>query len=204
MTEIPVALEGLPFVGKSSSARALASDNPQVMIVADYHELIDRTERIRFSSVAASEREQSERVSRYERLDQERWAVADRHLQQKSVVFDRSYVSIMAYDLAIRRTFFNHSPDPSGSQLLDPAIRRCRVPSRIVFIEIPLGTAIERHYSLATGIDQRLRTPEFLRTLIWAYEQALSGCESLVKRVDGTQPLDSVVTDVRECVYGKR
>jgi thymidylate kinase len=196
-----VALEGLPFTGKSSAALNLKSKSSAAAIIPDYHELIAPDDRARMAKLSDSTADQQVRIDIYRRLDDRRWDLAG-GLVHSVVVFDRCYVSIAAYRLALQRTFgttrWGQSPD--RPELSDTRCERS-VPREILYFQVDLEVAVDRHRRLSTTLDPQLRTPAFLSSLIDAYGEVLKDCGSQVVSIDSNEPLDVVVDGVQEYVH---
>ncbi len=196
-----IAFEGLPFTGKSTAAANLVRGSSGVAVVPDYHELIASHDRRCMATLSDSASDQRVRVGIYRSLDDERWNLA-RELVRPVVVFDRCFVSIAAYRLALQRTFgasrWGQSVDP------ETADTRCErpVPREILYFDVDVDVAVERHRRLSITIDPLLRTPAFLSSLIDAYGEVLKDCGSEVVSIDSNEPLGAVVDKVNEYVHG--
>jgi len=197
-----IALEGLPFTGKSSAALHLKSKFSGAAIIPDYHELIAPDDRARMARLSDSAADQQVRIDIYRRLDDRRWDLAG-GLVHPVVVFDRCYVSIAAYRLALQRTFgtsrWGQAPD--RPELSDTHCERS-VPREILYFHVDLDVAVDRHRQLSATIDPQLRTPTFLSSLIDAYGEVLKDCGSQVVSIDSNEPLGVVVDGVHEYVHG--
>ena len=159
-----IAFEGLPFTGKSTAAaNLLRGSSGVVAVVPDYQELVAPHDRRRMATLSDSATDQRVRVGVYRSLDDERWNLA-RELIQPVVVFDRCFVSIAAYRLALQRTF----GASRWSRSLDPetADTRCErpVPLEILYFDVDVDVAVDRHRWLSVTIDPLLRTPAFSYT----------------------------------------
>ncbi|WP_194838590.1 AAA family ATPase [Nocardia sp. XZ_19_369] len=191
-----VALEGLPFTGKSSAAAALHRANPSISVIADYHELLTAPERAQMAALSNSLADQHRRVQMYRDMDDLRWKQAH-HARGPVVVLDRCFVSIAAYRTALHRSFAATVWN-SGENSAEGLECEKPIPDTIVYFALDLDTALARHHRLATTIDERLRGRGFLSNLIDAYNQVLTRCTSTVFVVDSTRDLPTVVRTVEE------
>jgi thymidylate kinase len=198
-----IALEGLPFTGKSTASASLQRTLGGVAIVADYHELIAPDDRQRMATLSDSAADQVSRVNMYRRLDDHRWDLA-RGSRHQVIVFDRCYVSIAAYRVALHQTFGARLWNQSRQAQVEAIDRQCerKVPREILYFGVDLDVAVDRHRRLSTMIDQRLRTRDFLSNLIDAYQEVLKDCGSEVTYIDSNRPLDEVVGQVMNHVRG--
>ncbi|WP_043735850.1 AAA family ATPase [Nocardia asiatica] len=193
-----IAFEGIPFAGKSTAATGLARRHPGMRVVPDYHEMLTPAERVRVAQLSDSAADQHHRVAMYRDLDDRRWKLADES-DSTTVVFDRCYLSIAAYRLALHAAFGLPGDPDTADEAPGPVCER-PIPPVVVFFAVSASTAVERHHRLARTIDTRLRTYEFLSTLIGAYRQVLTACGARVLVIDSDQPLTEVVADACECV----
>ncbi|WP_028479030.1 AAA family ATPase [Nocardia sp. CNY236] len=193
-----IAFEGIPFAGKSTAANELAGQHPGVRVVPDYHEMLTKTERVRVAQLSDSADDQHHRVAVYRDLDDRRWKQANES-GSPTVIFDRCYLSIAAYRLALH-TAFGLPGDPDTAGQAPAAVCERPIPPVVVFFAVPVSAAVERHNRLARTIDTRLRTREFLSTLIDSYRHVLTACDARVLVVDSNRPLTEVVAYATECV----
>lgn len=193
-----IAFEGLPFAGKSTAATELSRRHPEVRVAPDYHEMLTPTERVRIAQLSDSADDQHHRVAVYRDLDDRRWKQAD-EFGSPTVIFDRCYLSIAAYRLALH-TSFGLPGDPDAIGRAPSAVCERPIPPVVVYFAVSAPAAVERHHRLARTIDIRLRTREFLSTLIDSYRQVLTACDARVLVVDSNQPLAEVVAHACECV----
>ncbi|ATL70052.1 AAA family ATPase [Nocardia terpenica] len=196
-TQRLIAFEGLPFVGKSTTAAALARRHNEVAMVPEYHDLLSAEARARMKQLSSSVADQLERVSLYRDLDDRRWRLA-RETGCRTVIFDRCFVSIAAYRLALHRTFDHAGTDPAA--LAVDSVCEKPIPPLVVYFAVSVTTAVERHRRLVRTVDPRLCSARFLATLIDAYEQVLAATASRVLVVDSNRPLDHVVAHACRCV----
>lgn len=198
-----IAFEGLPFTGKSTTAAALQCEQPAATVVPDYHELIPPSDRSRMATPPESANDQHGRLSVYRKIDDQRWVHASRP-DSALVLFDRCFLSITTYTMALSRTFDRDlPPEPPDQARSNGDIRERRIPPEIVYFDIDLDVAIDRHRRWSTSIDVRLRSREFLANLLDAYKEVLAMCGSDIIVVDSNRPLDELVKSVRGYVYGK-
>ena len=195
-----IALEGLPFTGKSTAAGALRSAN-DAGVVDDYHELLSPDQRAQIATLSDSALDQQRRVEMYRGIDDLRWQQAFT-MRTPVVVFDRCFISIAAYRVALRRTFGttlwqDKEPHAFGDTECDRP-----VPAEVLFFAVDVDVALARHARLATTIDSRMRDREFLTNLIDAYGDVLDTCGSTIASIDSNQDLDEVDNAVREHVHG--
>jgi hypothetical protein len=190
------ALEGLPFAGKSSCGRFVAARDPKTLLLADYHDLLPAERRL--AQVPSSAPEQHGRIEKYLELDRGRWQQAHDAAASR-VVLDRCHVSLMAYAIALEpwigATASRQSIERIQRALADPA-HPLQAPTRILYLEMSAQTASSRCRAHATTLQERMRTVEFAKGLIEAYEQALGVVESEVVRCSSEQPLDALETEV--------
>ncbi|MFI5009710.1 MAG: hypothetical protein ACHQDY_05480 [Solirubrobacterales bacterium] len=192
------ALEGLPFAGKSSSCRFLKERWPQTLLLPDYHDLLPVKRRGALAEAPDSSAEQRARIETYLELDRSRWQKA---LNAKAgpIVLDRCHVSLTAYAVALEpwigAAASRESIDRIERALYDPA-HPLREPTVIVYLQMSAEIASERCRTHATMMQESLRTVDFARRLIDAYEQALANVPSEVVRCSSEQPLDRLQADV--------
>lgn len=195
-----IALEGLPFTGKSTAATALGGLMADIAIVPDYHDLLTPGDRLRMAALSESPDDQRRRVALYRELDDWRWKQSI-DADARVVVFDRCFLSVAAYGAALHRTFgstiWNGQPASGG----DVTVCENMVPPVILFFDVDLDAAVDRHRRLCTTIDLRLRSPQFLSNLIDAYRCALADSGSEIVAIDSNRPLDAVVRDVCRYVH---
>lgn len=198
-----IAFEGLPFTGKSTTAAALQCEQPAVTVVPDYHELIPPSDRSRMATLPESADDQHGRLSVYRKIDDQRWVHAGGP-DSSLVLFDRCFLSVTTYTMALSRTFdVVLPPEPLDQARSNDGIYERRIPPEIVYFDIDLDVAIDRHRRWSTSIDVRLRSRKFLANLIDAYTEVLAMCGSDIIVVDSNRPLDELVESVREYVYGQ-
>ncbi|WP_216893923.1 AAA family ATPase [Nocardia alni] len=193
-----IAFEGLPFAGKSTAATAVAHQHSGVMVVPDYHEMLTPAERLRVAQLSDSADDQHHRVAVYRDLDDRRWKLTDES-DSPTAIFDRCYLSIAAYRLALH-TAFGLPGDPDTATTAPMPVCERPIPPLIVYFSVSAPTAVDRHHRLARTIDTRLRTQDFLSILIDAYQQVLAASGSRVITIDSDQPLADVVTRACESV----
>jgi len=192
------ALEGLPFAGKSSTAHFLKALWPETLLVPDYHDLLPTDRRQAFAQMSVSASEQRSRIERYLELDRMRWqTVLDANTSQ--VVLDRCHLSLMAYAIALEPAIGTSASSESLAHiehnLRDPA-HPLGQPAGIVYLEMNAETASKRCSTYATTMHWSLRTVEFARRLIEAYELVLSNVPIEVVRCSSEQSLDALHADV--------
>jgi thymidylate kinase len=192
------ALEGLPFAGKSSSGRFLKERWPQTLLLPDYHDLLPVKRRGALADAPDSSAEQRARIETYLELDRSRWQKA---LDAKAgpIVLDRCHVSLTAYAVALEpwigTAASRESIDRIERALCDPA-HPLREPTVIVYLPMSAEIASERCRTHATTMHESLRTVDFARRLIDAYEQVLANVPSEVVRCSSEQPLDRLQAEV--------
>jgi thymidylate kinase len=190
------ALEGLPFAGKSSCGRFVAGRHPKTLLLADYHDLLPAGGEL--AQVPGSAPEQRGRIEMYLELDRRRWKQA-LDAAASSVVLDRCHVSLMAYAIALEpwigATASRQSIERIERALADPA-HPLRAPTRILYLEMSAQTASNRCRAHATTMQERMRTVEFAKGLIEAYEHVLAAVESEVVRCSSEQPLAALEVEV--------
>ncbi len=193
-----LALEGLPFAGKSSSGRFLKECWPQTLLLQDYHDLLPAERRGALAKAPDSSAEQRHRIETYLELDRSRWQkVLD--ARAAPVVLDRCHISLMAYAIALEpwagAAASQESIDRIARALRDPA-HPLREPTAIVYLQMSAEIASERCRMHATTMQESLRTVDFARRLIDAYEHVLANVPSEVVRCTSEQPLDALQAEV--------
>lgn len=200
-----IALEGLPFTGKSMTAAALQRETGAVVVIPDYHELISMSDRTRMATLPKSAEDQHSRLTIYRSIDNERWRRVARLSGNPLVIFDRCFLSIRAYSTALSRTYSKVLPPEFFDRTQAANIgSEARMPPEVIYLDVDLDVAVDRHRRLSTSIDVRLRSREFLANLIDAYKVLLAACRSEVTVVSSNRPLDDVVGGVRGYVYGDK
>lgn len=184
MTPEAVALEGLPFSGKSTCLRRSARRGR--IVIPEYHELLPQ---LGASSAGSSLEDQVTALRTYRKLEADRWRLVDESDAQFAVL-DRSFVSVLAYTAALAE--MHAAADWRALAELE-ARRRPRLPKAILMIALPLDEAVRRHARFARQIPTALRSATFLAHLISSYERLFEELGVDVQYVDGDQPLESVV-----------
>lgn len=192
------ALEGLPFAGKSSTGRFLTKRWPETLFVPDYHDLLPSRRGQAFARMPTSASEQRSRIETYLELDRRRWRAA-LDADGRPVVLDRCHLSLMAYAIALEPTIGVQASLESVAlverDLHDPA-HPLGQPAGIVYLQMSALTASRRCETHATAMPASLRTVEFARRLIEAYERVLSSVPAQVVRCSSEQPLDALHAEV--------
>ncbi|WP_331758480.1 AAA family ATPase (plasmid) [Nocardia sp. NBC_01377] len=186
-----IAFEGLPFTGKSTAAAELERRYRGISVVPDYHELLATDARWRAAQLSADADDQHHRVAVYRDLDDQRWKSAAES-SSPTIIFDRCYISIAAYRLALH-TAFGLPGDPDTPDQAPTPICERPIPPVVVHFAVRAQTAVERHQRLARTIDPRMRTHMFLSALLDAYDQVLAASGARIITVDSNQPLAQVV-----------
>lgn len=171
----------------------------------DYHDLLPSRQRQAFAQMPISATEQCSRIEIYLELDRGRWeTVLDANTSQ--VVLDRCHLSLMAYAIALEPTIGASASSESLAHiehdLRDPA-HPLGWPAGIVYLEMSAETASKRCRTYATTMHRGLRTVEFARRLIEAYEHVLSSIPIEVVRCSSEQSLDALHADVSSALRSR-
>lgn len=177
-----VAFEGLPFAGKTTTIKRLASALSSAVVVPEYHDVISEQERKRLSVPPASVAEQRARLDRYAEIEQVRWETLHSHAD--IILVDRSYLSLLAYAKALRAES-GHSTDVTSYKLrfqtlISDSSHPARPLDRVVFFSLPAADSEVRARNQHSATLSPLLKRPFLAFLEAAYPTILDDSAQLV------------------------
>jgi thymidylate kinase len=199
-----VALEGLPFSGKSTSISVMSRLDKTIVTVPEYHDLADATFAQNVGEAPATAQDQLRRVAYYQQLDETRWQEVERAPRHSLVLMDRCHVSVMAFARALdAQNNFGVFGEIASDYKRRVGSSECAlsVPDRILFLEMSPEIAEERIPRLATSMSHDLTNPRFIRSLIRSYTDLLGRIEAEVILVDSNGSLEETVEGVQYRLY---
>lgn len=207
MTSAPVvAIEGLPFAGKTSGLQAALDHLPHWVVIEEYHDLLSRDDLSQFATTPGSASSQADRIDTYFQLDLLRWNnVTAAQSTGTPVVLDRYHLSIITYSQALHDCFGLGEPtdvaDRYRRAVEDPMCPITR-PDAVIFAEVSLAPALDRLHAHSTMIGPDLSSSEFVACLIGHYASAVASIVGDVHRIDADKPLDHVHDRIHQILRG--
>lgn len=194
------ALEGLPFSGKTSGSSHLSTIDDSVLVVPDYHDLLDEKDLSEFVGLPKNPEEELQRVENYVELDRQRWRRAVSH-DAGIAVLDRCHISLMAYAVALAADIGSTEESLERIKLeLEDPFSPLAWPDEIVYLEMSAKTASSRCHKYARTIDAEMRGIEFAKKLIAAYENLLEVAPAKISCISSETPLDVLCDSLRHLV----
>lgn len=199
MTRV-IALEGLPFSGKSTSIAVASDHNSSIVTVPEYHDLDHLVGGLDYNELPLSSEMQLEHAYRYQEIEEHRWRYVHEAPANSLVMLDRCHISIIAYALAIDREKSLKTVQAVVSRYeerINTAEFLVGEPDVVVFLEMSGPIAVERIRRLHTSMSDELVSPSFISHLVDAYEELMSTCKSQVVRISS----DGMLSETTEAVW---
>jgi hypothetical protein len=184
-----LAVEGIPFTGKTTLAARLAERQAGVVLVPEYHDWREQSPLGRVT-VPSSWTAERRLITGYIALEKHRWQYA-RSRPGDRLLFDRTLVSVVAYADAIDSRGCWGAAGWAGAAIKaamcapDEAIGSL---DGIFYLEPDTDWAFEQHARFGGRLPRALASDDFVERLLSAYDVALTGCGVPVERLPASEP----------------